>query len=356
MAFDAIYHAARVEQGDWDGYRLLSHEDAVYEAVTDGDVEARIHGDDDTWEAAVRFPVADDGEAYDAWDDVASGLAPSPDSTLHVDGLTFQEERADGPTRSAEGYTLRYNPDGDVATPEHAYESPVDSIPLFFGGGMLGWVPAFPLAIPADEVLGHAMAGEAVLGGVWAGLAAGLPAANYALPKAAGKIDTWRSKRRYGDPDRLQDETLLDRLNERNALERFLEEDGFDEALGDRYAELDHGNPDAELERLVETHFDRFDEQEGVIVSTRAGTYREAASLLDAVASPHDGDRPRVTRDPDAFRTVFDHLVVDDTVLTDGKELVRRALEGAHPDVEAFLDDRYGDVVRRVGAERTLED
>lgn len=354
--FDGFYHAEPVEEEGWEGFRLLSHTDEVYEAVTDGAVEMRVYGDEAGWDVAVRFPTETDEDAYERWEAVSDRIRYADGPDLAVDGLTFHEEKDGGMDRGADGITLRYTQDGAVAVPEHSYGRPhtgsMAEAGVFLGGfgGMGAGFVGSALGLAEPLLLPLAL-------GTWAAGVIGLPVAGKTLPATAERINNWRSRRKYGSEDRIADVSLLERINERNALERYLEQVRYEDAASERYEELDEADMDETLAQLLETHFDRFDQQEGVLALKESETYEDATAFASTVTgTPYTPERPRIIDDRDRFATVLRHCTFDDALIDEGRSLIRRVVEEAADDaVESFVEDEWPDVTREVAATASLE-
>lgn len=371
-----LYHAQPVETGRGDGVRVYTAQDAVYEALEDADgVGTRLWPDGEGYQVTVRVPV--DGEreqdAYRMFRTIADRVGEVYDDEIPMSWLAFQTELDDGtPSRRAEhdrngngtryggGIRIRYREEGRNPIPEKEVKTYGDTGARLgmWGGGLGGMGAGMAGVIPVTAGL------EPLLGipGVVAGMAAG-GMLGYAPFKARSWYANRQRRERFGDPGVVMEDTLFDRLNERNSLERLLDRN---EPLPDRFTERYHTLLEEPLDEqwdIVETaHFDRFSWREGVTAeAVRFDTYEDAAAFTDVVRGEPEGsyERPSLYEEPAVFTELFDHLVhrvngewhmLDDAEVLVGNVVEHDAAEG----VREFLDEAHPDLVRRAGQERML--
>lgn len=391
-----VFYAAMIDDELGEGIRLQTQDDAVYEMRGDGVMETRLYGEEDEWHVKARIPV-DGGEedAYEVFRDIIYDLGDTYDEDVTVPALAFMEgnHRRDLDFMSTL-VTARYNAEEDVDISVDLPDERIDWVkasarslgtytakPAAVGGGVMGGMFGLAAAITAagDPALSLAGAGiiAAVTGGGAAALAGlggagawgwkeGYPVWKREAEDArfehhpGGRTKKWKhrfkEKReqkkieegRNGVP--LQDDTFLNRLNERNRLAATVDEvDDYEEA--ERFRELDESGIQAMFDAAMTFQFTGFEDRDGVTLAASTTSYREAAELAaDIVGSDtQPQERPTLYHDRDAFVRLFEAAPE-----ADRERMVAAAMEDATEDVTDYLDANHAQLVERIGQEQNL--
>lgn len=387
-----------VEEID-EGVRIYRSDDAVFEAWTVDNpeaarsvplrergpnvfrdamekAEARLYRDDGRWYAKVRFRETDVEEAYDRLIEAAQDVNATYATALDISPKRFRERvHADGMVTLEEGRTtLHYREETDLDTIVEGIlggeigDSSLAKGLLTGGAACVGIGAAAGAGIGAaigslagpPGVVGGAALGAQV-GGINAGggffLGNGIPAVmahrrdpNYfwrygsgmPVDRATKYFEERRQEKQYTAVDAVEEHlsavNRLHSLAEEVQVTREMEMGQHEEleALRDRGIEEVH-------EGLMQIHFGRFEDGEGVTAVHAADSYEEAVDFLETVGADavDGGERPSLYRDMDAFTTVFDHLAYTEQggtkYLNDACTLGRNVQEGE--DVQTELAD-----------------
>lgn len=378
-----LFAAQYVKDALGEGIRIYTSHDELYEMRQRDGTEVRVYPAGDAWQLKARYTVGGDEEAYalmqDLFDRVEDWTGSRPELTIGAFHDAVQR-----------GYVERGEDDATVVyRTEHAYDLDIPTSRLaavtgstagfstlvgvgggMFGvvGGALGGVTGFLLGGPPGAM---AMgAGGAKLGGGIGGALGALAGLGDLSDVAQGRpeddsptraaIDWFDAPlRRRKERKRLDTEdrvgSVLDRVNEKRALDVYMRSEGtdYDTGKAERHAELTDSGVEDAFNEVWTIQFADFEKGEGVSVVQEWETYADALDAaadlpgLDAPAT----ERPSIYTDRDALHTLLEQLPEQDR-----KTVIRNVL-GAEPApaVRKMLDQIYGELVAEAGRERSLE-
>lgn len=378
---DAEVYAARyVEDGMGDGFRVYTSHDDVYEARQVDGAEVRVYPEDTGWWMKVRCPVEED-DAYDliqeTFDAIAEETGTRPSLTI---GEFHEGVERGHVSREADGYTVHYRG-------EHDYDLDIPTSRIATVAGSTAGVGAWTVGGGAAVGAGLGALGAAVgllaggppgaigfgsfmaaVGGGAGGLAGGvtgvLDVKDGVVQRRSydslsrGLVERFnrpfRKRRERKRVSRGVENSLLDRVNDKRALDAYMASEGvdYDPERAERHSELEDAGLEEALEEVWTIQFTDFEKGEGVSVTKRYDTYEEA---VGAVERHVDADaavgRPSIYRDAEALDTVLDALPEEDVRVVVGNALEQDTSET----VDDLLDSEYDSLVAEVGPEWSLE-
>lgn len=374
-----VYAAQYVDDGLGEGFRVYTGHDEVYEAWEADGAEVRVYPDDEGWWMKVRYPVVEGEDAYDVMQETFDTIQEEAGTRPSLTIRDFHDGVERGyVSREADGFTVQYRD-------EHNYDIDISSSHLAtvagstagfgtwvgLGGGACGLVGAGLggafglLAGPPGAVAGAAAGAEmgGMLGGAFGALLGSVDVADGLKGKGDPTItrdvaDALNERiRKRRERKRLAqgvDESLLDQVNQKRALDAYMDAEGveYDPAKAERHADLEKAEVEAAFEEIQAILFSRFENGKGVSVMKRYDTYGEAVDAVQRQVDIDPGrERPSIYRDRDALATILDALPEQDRQVVVETALERETTEA----VDALLDRDYADIVEDVGPEWSLE-
>lgn len=385
-----LYAVERIVEEPAGGIRIYRSDDAVFEARSGEDADTRIYRDGDRWYTKIRFDEDDVEDAYNEMMRAADDINERYGTALDIappEFLVRAEE--DGEIHIEDGrIQLNYVEETELdEAVDELFDEPARSSILkgaaASGAAEVGAGSVLGAAVGA--VLGAAGGPPGVIGGAGMGAAAGgtgggvlaaldSAAAAVSLPRPSRlNMDSrlpmtnavkWfeeRRKEKYTALDAMEDH--LSTLNKLHSMEE--EVDVIREMDLERHEELEDLQ-DSDIEQihdvLMEVHFDRFEESEGVTVVHEAGSYEEAAEFASVVTPEADGaqERPSIYTAPEAFRTIFERCTYTerDTLkyFDDAGVLVENVYgrEAVPQEIVGWLERQHRDLIQDVGRERSM--
>lgn len=365
MSDTTLYHMEPLEDALGAGLRIQTTDGNLYEALEPGEYSSRIYGGEEyaKWHAVIKFIPDDVEEAYGSFSKLADNIEKQYGIDIGMTGKDFYDTvtAEETPRAFQDNITLTYLEEGqELDIPKHAFsfDSGVDTV---LSGAFLGCVGGTLGAIALGPVLGPASGVSIQLGAtVGAGLTGPVVSRS---SKAAESFLNSRREKKYKQQDRME-QTLFEKLNERNSHDAYLEEVTLDEEKGQRRDELTESGIDETWETLRNIHFDQFSSWEGVNATISTDSYEEANRFVTAAlnGTQEPLDRPTIYRNPNALDTFLNHLVFEDDddvyVLDAGVDLVQQAMPHTEDDeaVKAVLEE-YDAAVELAGEDllKTVE-
>lgn len=358
------------------GIRVHTDRDELYEARTVDGHPVRIDGADDRWRVQVHLPASDDPlEGYDTFDTVAERLENTYREELITPATDFLDrlEGSNSVTAVDDTIEVRYRTrhawktdPGDGYRPSKGGPSAREGHIIRMTGAGAGTGGAAGIALGATA--GPETAAVLGAGGAFAGAVAGFAdgiflydilrtplSLSYGVEKGTDwtrrkrkEFREWRANRQ----NRLEDLGTFDRFNEKQRLAAVKDETR-DPHAAQRYRELRDSDVEENVLDLLERHFDRFDERQGVTAIHTTDSYEEAAAFATAALETGSAavEQPSLHTNERVFRTIFE-------AAADGRqeELVETVLgnDGAGDAVQDYLDREYPGLVERIGKQQNL--
>lgn len=339
-----------------DGTRIFTSQDAVYEARQADGFEHRVYQEDGDWTATVRFDDTKEEAAYERWKDMAQRLEASYDADVEVDPVPFHETVTEDShvSETDRGVTLRYNESGVPVEPDDGQAITRAWLSYIAGGaGAGGAAAAATTGVPEAAAAGALLGGfsgaigffpsEVILHKTWKKASP----LNYIYTRAEN-----RAEEEQGYAGKLLNPEFLDDVNTKRSIAARMNEEQTLEGK-DEYDRLQDEDLDAELETVMDAAFRKFDEWEGVTVTTTAPTYDAATTFIEDVTGTDqpDHERPSMYTDRDTLAAILNHLPPSDVAV-----VVRNAVDrDVSEDAQDFLEDEYAEAVTAAGREHALE-
>lgn len=360
-----LYHAEAIDDDMGEGLRLYTLEDTVYEArrgqmwVFDGDghldgtLNTRIYQDGSDWMLKAQTPVTEKKPAYHALRGFANTVEEELGVELETTWLDYQTTYEDGKSFQvvARDASVTFRHTGDITVPKVSHgiiPGITQGVGAAIGGGAAAVANLF--GVPAD-----------IFGGYLLGMGLGA-GAGVVGPKARQFHANRKRRKTYGTVDGMEELDLFDRVNEQHRLEQVLDRPG---PAPDHFTEEYNALREDEFEDIFDiittAHFEEFHKQAGVTLTGTFDTYSDAYGLASALSGVDpEVERPSIYTEPDVFQHLFSYLTYteggEDRLLGDGETLVREVMQrDADPAITEWLDEEYGDLVRDVARQHSLD-
>lgn len=371
---DVFFVTAAVD--NWGrGFRIYDNEENVYEARHLGEADVRLYTHGDVWETCIRKRFYDTDKpgrvgrirnrlfgpdpAYTVFRDTADNLETFYGIDLRMDQDEFDHwKKEDNEIAVSDiNKTVSVNWEHEIDFPQKYFAKvPYYLMPM---GGIYG-----EGGRAITELSNHPELGAIAFA------AAGLfPLAGWAGPKGAEIYVNRRNKKRIQTVDALEDD-VFSRINEQNRLEALRDIQEYTNFLGDekeeRHRELRNQKLYDELKTLMGIQFHEFNHLKGVIATTSAETYEDAATFA-AVAAGDDPEQvpdkaPSIYQECDVFQELLDEMTVesdvDDTMylVPAGKTVIRKAVSAdTTHEIDMLLEREYSEPLDNVGIDYALE-
>lgn len=354
-----LYAVAELDGDVRDGIRIYRSDDAVYEAWSSEDAAIRCYEDDGTWQVKVRFPEQDIEDAYNRLITTAEEVNDAYGTALDISPKRFRERvESDDEVILADGETtLHYREETDLdelieavagdPTKASLAKAVVTDVATEAAEGTVIGAVVGSIAGPPGVV-----ATAAAWGGIWGGLSVvrnGVDLARGGSGPRTTRFFEERRKKQYKAVDVVEDH--LESVNRLHSLEAEVEATReMDMAKHDELAGLEEDGVEDAHDLLMQLHFHRYEEGDGVMAMHTTDTYEEAAAFITAVTgNTVPRQRPSLYTARDAFTTVFDHLTYmehdEQNYLDDAAVLARNAHNHGTDEVTAWLKQQHAGFV-----------